>query len=174
MPETKRFYYFTPTRYALEDIKEQRVKVAEMGKANDPYEMLPAMWNDPIERMALLGLQKYISGKYKIVCLSETYKDPSLWGHYADRCQGICLGFDIEVHKEERSRIITKMEYVRDRKDMSYFGISFVDGKPEIIGDKVATLMHYKSHHWEHEKEWRMWFTDDRLQLVVRQSLITG
>ena len=72
MPETKRFYYFTPTRYALEDIKEQRVKVAEMGKANDPYEMLPAMWNDPIERMALLGLQKYISGKYKIVCLSET------------------------------------------------------------------------------------------------------
>ena len=49
MPETKLFYYFTPAKYALEGVKNHRLKVAELDKANDPYELLPVRCNNEIE-----------------------------------------------------------------------------------------------------------------------------
>ena len=40
MPKTKRLYYFTCTKYALEDIQKHRVKASELDNANDIFESL--------------------------------------------------------------------------------------------------------------------------------------
>ena len=90
MPKTKRFYYFTPTKYALEGVKNRRLKVAELDKANDPFEFLPVRCDKEAEE-TFQTLKQSISDEIKMVCLSKTYKNPSLWGHYAENCKGICL-----------------------------------------------------------------------------------
>ena len=165
MPETKRFYYFTPANYALESIKNQRLKAAELDKANDPYEMLPIMWDEDKEEKLLIEIRKLMSRDFKMICMSEKYGDPSLWGHYADKCRGVALGFDIEVHEDERKRHIREIKYVEKRMDMSDFDLSYTDGRLEVTGNRVASLLHFKSYHWEHEKEWRMWNAADDLEL---------
>ena len=53
MPATERFYYFTPTKYALEGVKNRRLKVAELEKANDPFEFLPVRCNKEAEEAIL-------------------------------------------------------------------------------------------------------------------------
>ena len=58
MPETERFYYFTPANYALEGIKNQRLKAAELDKANDPYEMLPIIWTKDKEGKFLINIRE--------------------------------------------------------------------------------------------------------------------
>ena len=40
MPKTKRLYYLTCTKYALEDIQKHRVKASELDNTNDIFESL--------------------------------------------------------------------------------------------------------------------------------------
>ena len=154
MPKKKRFYYFTPTKYALESIKNRRLKAAEMDKANDPYEFLSLKWNNTNDAETFIGFMLDLAEDLKMICLSETYRDVSLWGHYADRCRGICLGFDIDSHEDKEKSIISKIRYVRNRMDMSKFGFHYVDGVLKNTDNKAHNLRHYKSYHWKHEKEW--------------------
>ena len=46
MAQPELLYYFTHTKYALEGVKNRRLKVAELDKANDPYELLPFRWEE--------------------------------------------------------------------------------------------------------------------------------
>ena len=165
MPETKPFYYFAPTKYALEGVKNHRLKAAELDKANDPYELLPVRCNNEIEDTLCKQLKQSISDGFKMICLSETYKNPSLWGHYADNCMGVCLGFDVEVHEDKDRRRITKMEYIKDKRDVSKFGFNFVNGELSLARNKKNKIHNYKSHYWKHEEEWRIWEFETNLKL---------
>ena len=165
MPATERFYYFTPTKYALEGVKNRRLKVAELEKANDPFEFLPVRCNKETEEAIFRALKQSISDDMKMICLSKTYKNPSLWGHYADNCKGICLGFDIEIHEDKEKNHISKIIYVEDKLDMSAFGFNYVDDVLKYTEEKIHNVRHYKSHHWKHEEEWRIWEAEKNLKL---------
>ena len=165
MPKTKRFYYFTPTKYALEAVKNRRLKVAELDKANDPYEILPARWNSNDEDKAFQDMKNKIAARLKMVCLSKTYKNPSLWGHYADKCKGICLGFDIKTYGDDSKDIISRIKYKKYRMDMNKFGLQYIDGEFNMNEDESDSILRYKSHHWKHEKEWRIWVIEEYLEL---------
>ena len=154
MPETRRLYHFTPTKYALEAVKNGRLKAAELDKANDPYELLPFRRDDFPTEMSLYFQSRYAE-KMKIVCFSETDRDPSLWGHYADNCRGICLGFDIEPNFMQK--MFYKIKYIPDRLDIEKPVISELVKEDTDKGYYDIRL--YKSHHWKHENEWRMYIT---------------
>ena len=49
MAQPELLYYFTPTKYALESVQNRRLKVAELDKTNDPYEMLPIRWHEGLK-----------------------------------------------------------------------------------------------------------------------------
>ena len=171
MTEPERLYYFTPTKYALEGVKNRRLKVAEMDKANDPFELLPFGFGEDFKSAELEKLSKDIQRAYskelKIICFSETYKDPSLWGHYADKCRGVCLAFDIvELAKDMFGRII----YVEDRMDEKQFGF-FSSTKEDKNEDESYDMRIYKSHHWKHESEWRLWLPESHLDLDPTSGL---
>ena len=163
--QTKRFYYFTPTKYALENLENRRLKAAELDKANDPFEFLPVRCRNEEETHVFETLKGGVSQDMKMICLSETYKNPSLWGHYADNCRGIALGFDIEVHEEARNRVISEIKYINEKLDISEFGFYYNDGALKSTGKKAGKIRHYKSWHWKHEKEWRIWEAEDKLEL---------
>ena len=143
MPETKQFYYFTSTKYALEAVKDRQLKAAELDKTNDPYELFGFRLDSLIsnehkisneEKLALAeemadDFKNDVSKIMKMVCLSKTYKEPSLWGHYADRCKGVCLGFDINVYGDPEKDIIEEVNYGKDREGLNYFGWYLSDGR---------------------------------------------
>ena len=170
MTEPGRLYYFTPTKYALEGVKNCRLKVAELDKANDPFEGLPFRWDEGLTEDKLDKIfsefQSNISKHVKIICFSETYKEPLLWGQYADNCKGICLGFDI-ISKPVKD-LCSKVEYTKHKMDKKKFGFS--DSKKEDDDNFIEFLLH-KSHHWKHEKEWRMWLPENLLDLDATTGL---
>ena len=152
-------------------MKNRRLKAAELDKANDPFELLPLQWNNDEENNAFQDLKVEASARLKIICLSRTYKDPSLWGHYADKSRGVCLGFDIEIHKEESKDIISKLEYVEHRMDMNFLGLELDNGKIKGTTGQSHRILTYKSRHWRHEKEWRIWVVEDQLELDSETGL---
>jgi hypothetical protein len=168
MAQPELLYYFTPTKYALESVQNRRLKVAELDKTNDPYEMLPIRCHEGLTGAELeesfSKLQSKLSKHLKMICFSETYKNPALWGHYADNCKGICLGFEIvfDVLKE----MLFKIEYVKDKMDPNLFGLG--DSTKE---DEDIDFLRYKSHHWEHEGEWRIWLPERLLDLDATTGL---
>ena len=171
MPETNRFYYFSPTKYALEAVKNHRLKIAELDKTNDPYELLPIRWDNADDDKSFQDTVKNEAAtQLKMVCLSKTYNNPSLWGHYADKCRGICLGFDIDTDGHMK-KFIYKVKYKKNRIGQENFGLQYVNG--ELMRAKgmseehlaVNEILRYKSHHWKHEKEWRIWITENDSKL---------
>ncbi len=166
MPETKRLYYFTPTKYGLKAVKHLRLKTAELDKVNDPYELLPFQPKNNISDEAFQRIKNNLSKTIKIVCLSKTYHNPSLWGHYADKGKGICLGFDIK--KDNSEILLEKIKYTKDKLTTS-FGDSWVDGELSIDDinnhNFYKDMRRHKSHHWKHEKEWRTWTVAKDLEL---------
>ena len=161
MPETKRLHHFTLTKYALEAVKNGRLKAAELDKANDPYELLPFRRDDFSTEMSL-DFQSLYAKEIKFVCFSETDREPSLWGHYADKCRGICLGFDIEPNFMQK--MFYKIKYIQDRLDIEKPVISELTKEDTNKGYHDIRL--YKSHHWQHENEWRMYISKDSEELL--------
>ena len=121
MPETVRLYHFMRVEHALQAIERRRLKIAELDKVNDPFECLAIALNSRKDEEFFLSYQRDIAKEYGVVCFSETCQDPSLWGHYADRFRGICLGFDTAFHGDDEEDLIGKVNYVQKRIDTGKF-----------------------------------------------------
>ena len=168
MAQPELLYYFTSTKYALESVQNRQLKVAELDKTNDPYELLPIRGKEGLTEATVdelfSNLQSNLAKKIKMICFSETYKDPALWGHYADKCKGVCLGFEIVF--ESFKDMLHEVEYVKDKKDYN----QFVFGDSTEEGESTDFLR-FKSHQWEHEEEWRILLTEDFLELDATTGL---
>lgn len=149
-----------PARYALQAVEKRRLKVTDLDDTNDAFEYLPMRFNHP-EDESFSELRSWVAEGIGLVCFSNAFCDPSLWGHYADRYKGICLGFDIipYTYDEQISNRARQVTYVQDRVDIREFDTQFVDGRLDIRNldlPKVIKILTFKSRHWEYEKEWRI------------------
>ena len=193
MPETKQLYHFLPAKFAIEAIEKRRLKAADLDQANDPFESLVVAFNSREQEYIFLDYRKVVLGRYGMVCFSQSYQDPLLWGHYADSLKGICLGFYAVLYNDDTRDVIKKVKYVPQRIDARAFNIlmSWIAGNRDpLLLDKVQSqikaLMHTKSWNWEYESEWRSWirkeyqdpvsnlffFTLDNIRLKLREILI--
>ena len=177
MPETKCLYHFTKANYALQAIEERRLKIANLDKANDPYEVLAiALPGRELEK-GFLKLQKTIADKYGVVCFSETYKNPALWGHYADKYEGICLGYNVTLTDEFRKvsyeprrlpmeKFTDLVRLLQNDVESRRFVEKFYNNSFQRARDQLLDLLHTKSYDWKYEEEWRAWarkeFNDDK------------
>lgn len=99
----KRLYHFTAAKYAFEDMRKRRLKIAQLDDLNDPFEFQSVNLCDPIHWQAFYGIEKAgsigylaeISRRFGVLCFSENKADLLQWAHYADRHKGLCLGFDV-------------------------------------------------------------------------------
>ena len=163
MTEAKKLYYFTSAKYALEAIKYRHLKIAELDKVNDPYETLAVAFDDRKEESDVLAARKGIASVWGVVCFSEIWNDPLLWGHYGDKGQGICLGFDVD--KGISANVIYNPERINNDM-MSELYDSFSTGKLKRNDDntldsnfktQLGLLFLTKSERWNYEKECRVW-----------------
>ena len=142
-----RVYKFLEEKWALDDIREHRIKISEIHDLNDPFELLAYDLSDADHRRALLRARDQIN-KRGVLCFSRLWSSPLLWAHYADTHRGICLGFDV-AHSQER-----------------LIGVNYVEARlpfPEEFDEQVARQwLRTKSVDWGYEKEVRVFASRDQ------------
>jgi hypothetical protein len=143
-----RLYHFLSQKHALEALRNKRIKVSIINKLNDPFEFLPRFLNS--NRETLEGLFREWKDKTAktqgIICFSKRWINPLLWSHYADKHNGIALGFDISEN------LLYKVKYRKERLLCRWDGIP----QDKKLGESfMKKLIKTKFSSWEYEEEFR-------------------
>lgn len=134
-------YHFINAQYGLEGIQKRRLKISRLMELNDPFEFLGVDLSDREFRKALKKTKIDISKSRGILCFSESWRNPVLWGHYADKHKGLCLGF--EVPRPD----LGKVKYQDSRLPLP----------KEIDETFMQHLLFTKFKHWDYEQEYRVY-----------------
>jgi hypothetical protein len=108
---------------------------------NDPFEFLGVDLSDREFRKAMKKTKAQISKTKGLLCFSKSWKNPVVWGHYADKHRGICLGFEVS------GDILQKVNYVKERLP-----------RPAVLDEEfMKKVLFTKFDHWQYEQEYRMY-----------------
>ncbi len=141
------FYHFLSSTHAIHDLERKMIRISTLDTLNDPFELMPYLrYKDPKKRKRYHNIRKEISKKYGLLCFSQSWNEPLLWGHYADKHKGIAIGF--EILKDE----ILKVDYNPDpiRKQFELTNDSKINEKLFLGLAKV------KYQEWHYENEYRI------------------
>ena len=147
-----RVYYLSSAEYALSNIALRRVKISRFTELNDPFEFLALDLSDQEHRSALRATKTEINKTKGLICFSKSWKNPVLWGHYADKHRGIALGFDAPKDK------LKKVFYAQKPSKMVFVEI---DGKVQVHPAVVERLIATKFADWKYEDETRLFVALD-------------
>jgi hypothetical protein len=136
-----RVYKFLSAHFGLKSLKEKRLKISTLDDLNDPFELIPYNLSNHKQRWALRATRDHLTHDSGMLCFSATWRDPVLWAHYAEKHQGLCLGFEIPDGDEH----FRKIEYVSRRMPFPK--------KPTRIDSEFMLFTKYDS--WEYEEEVR-------------------
>lgn len=147
--ETLRLYHFTTTQYGLEAIRDNKLKIARINDANDPFELM-GLALSRADRQVWRNWKTAISKQHGFICLSENWHHPMLWGHYADKHKGLCLGFDVADH------LATEVKYAPERLTLADLNCSSL---VDLQSQQMKELLFLKFSAWTYENEFRI-FTE--------------
>ncbi len=162
-----RVFHFLNEKFGLEDLAERRLKIARIMELNDSFEFLGVDLSDRAFRRAIKATKETLSKTRGLLCFSKNWQNPVLWGHYADKHRGICLGFDMPKIPP------TKVDYVATRFP-----------KPQNLDEAfMKKLLFTKFDPWEYEEEYRayvsldeeiegLFYVDFSDSLVLRQVIV--
>jgi hypothetical protein len=141
-----RVYKFIDAQYGLKSLVEKRLKISRFDDLNDPFELIPYNLKNRQHRWALKATRSQLGQNNGMLCFSSTWRDPVLWAHYAEKHQGLCIGFELPKRRYER------VQYVATRLPFpKFFAMEDI---------QVARVILYtKFDSWQYEKEVRV-FTD--------------
>src|ERR1017187_1787758 len=134
-------YYFTTAEYGLKGIRERRLKIARIRELNDPFELLAPELSDKKKRAGLKKWKENQDRQYGLLCFCRSWHNPVLWGHYAEKHKGICLGFEVQPNKLKRVRYVTTRAPWPDQLDEAF------------TSDLIST----KFVRWSYEEEYRLY-----------------
>src|ERR1051325_180704 len=92
----RRVYHLTSQEHAISSISLCRLKVARFSEVNDPFELLALNSRKQAIRQWGKSFKQESNKKTGLLCFSANWRNPVLWSHYANKHQGICLGFDLK------------------------------------------------------------------------------
>lgn len=140
------YYHFLSSKNAIHDLERKMIRVSQIDTLNDPFELLPYLGQtDSQERNIYYNIRKVVSKEIGLLCFSQCWNEPLLWGHYADKHKGIALGFKILGYT------ILKVDYRMERVKLRL--------KNRVSLDKqhfLDILTKIKYQNWSYEKEYRI------------------
>lgn len=139
-----RLYYMTGARWGASDLQNNHLKVSLFEETNDPFELLSANLGEKDARRYYKVLQREMSKRWGLLCFSDTWQNPLMWAHYADKHRGLCLGFDVK----EARKVVYKPDRLIHAIDRTRSG---VESNIELIDAALTT----KFADWSYEREWR-------------------
>lgn len=146
-------YHFTSAEHGISNIANKRIKVAELDKLNDPFELMAVDGKNKSHRQAFKDMKKELAETKGITCFSKSWGNPVQWAHYGDRFRGVALGFEIP------DEIAIPVEYVKERILLELDK----ENRPRIDEKIIKKILATKYIHWSYEKEIRAFtaFTEE-------------
>ena len=142
-----RVYYLTGAAFALSNLALRRIKISRFSDLNDPFELLAVNLADKDHREAFRTMKDQINADKGLICLSESWSNPLLWGHYAERHTGIALGLEIP------EKLLAPVIYATKPLTIP---IDKRTGTPKPSETLVNQLLRTKFADWKYEKEMRL------------------
>jgi len=146
MERTIRVYKFYPAKWALEAIKNQRLKVSPVDELNDPFEYLSVDVGQRDVRAWMQKLRNLIVGGNGVISFSREWNEPLMWAHYADSHKGVALGFDIPRY------LLFEIDYIKSRLKPT---LNIDQSEPEMK-KLLDMILRSKHKNWEYEGEFRL------------------
>lgn len=140
-----RVFHFLNHEFGLKDLRERRLKIARIMELNDPFEFLGVELSDRSYRKSLHEVKLQLSKDNGLLCFTKGWQNPVLWGHYADKHRGLCLGFDMP------DEYLEQVSYVNSR----------FQWPPYLDESFVKQLLFTKFAHWSYEDEYRSYLSLD-------------
>jgi hypothetical protein len=150
MEKIRRLYYLTGAMTGITCIAMQRLKVSRFKELNDPFELMGVNVNNTAARKAFKATRDELNKTKGLICFTQDWKSPLIWGHYADKHAGIALGFDIP------SKFLTDVTYAT-----RLFTLQLDPRTKKPVQGTVDLLMATKFADWSYEKECRMFVNLD-------------
>jgi hypothetical protein len=152
-----RLYHFLSQKYALEALRNKRIKVSTIDKLNDPFEFHAGFLNPNPEIENIFSRWKAKTLKEQgILCFSKGWHNPLLWSHYAEKHTGFALGFELP------DNVAIKVKYTEDRP--LYPSDKVLEGAKHNK-DFLVELVRTKSLSWAYEEEVRVGYALSTLDL---------
>lgn len=145
-----KLYHFLSEKWALEALEKQTIRVSKYDDLNDPFELLAMSLEDKVSRSVMQENKKKVNDVLRILCLSEGWKNPLLWGHYADKHRGIAL--ELEVPSTSAQPIT----YEPDRSSLDLHAL--MDQRDEKAKIEMFKMYTTKFSDWSYEEEYRVQF----------------
>jgi hypothetical protein len=139
-------YYFTSELFGLQAIRDRRIKLARIHELNDPFEFLGFELRSNVDRSVMTDWKSRMNERYGLMCMSRGWQQPLLWGHYADKHKGICLGFEVPENDK-----FAKIEYVKGRLQWP----TESGRRVRLTQDHMRRIIFSKFEDWRYEQEWR-------------------
>lgn len=144
-------YHFIKAEYGITALRSRRLKVARIHNLNDPFEFLAPDLSSTEARRAFLKLKDLHNRHYGLLCFSRSWRNPVMWSHYAEKHQGLCLGFDIPFQEA------LSVEYCDERLPLE----PLFSGELEDRLKAMKTMLAAKFSHWSYEQEVRLFVNLD-------------
>lgn len=141
-----RLYYFTGENFALSNLALRRLKVSRFQDLNDPFELLAVDIGEREQRAPIRAARDRLNEAKGLICFCRSWQNPLLWGHYAEKHTGICLGFDVEDSRVEP--VIYASLPMKIRNDPK-------TGEPKLTASNINRLQRTKFKDWKYEDEMR-------------------
>lgn len=148
-----RVFHFIDSVHGIENLKKRHLKISEIDKLNDPFEFLGVASKDKDVRKLYRKLKLGLSQQMGVICFSDTWKNPVLWSHYADRHRGLCLAFDAPNSDE-----LFQVEYRSTRLEPNLTVMNSVNAEST---EHIKQIVTTKFDHWSYEGEHRLVATLD-------------
>lgn len=165
-----RAFHLLPAKWGLTAIRNKRIKIARFNDLNDPFELFGANLRDKAARVAFRRWKSQISELYGLLCFSKSWGSPLLWSHYAQKHNGICLGFDLPDEK------VVTVTYQATRIEFN---------EADLTVESIESFLSTKYSEWNYEKEVRIvtelaevyqidknYYADFNEDLVLREVVV--
>lgn len=145
MDKVRRVYYLTGAMAGIACIAMQRVKVSRFNDLNDPFELMGVNVGDLVVRKAFKETRNKLNESKGLICFTNNWKNPLMWGHYADKHHGMALGFDIP------SEMLVDVTY-----ESHLFNLKLDRKTKKPNQGTVDMLISTKFADWSYENECRL------------------
>ena len=189
---TERLYHYTPFDSAIKILQGRTLlfgRLKDMNDINELYRPMVPNFNPDLPRENFERLYNNLKkeiGKYQQISLTvddfqKGFNIPAMWGHYADKGNGVCLVFDKNKfikslgNGQKRHILFDGVSYT-DEFSSTVFCQAKTDGSIVTLNDEEEKEYFFrKTKDWRYEQEFRVLVKTDsesREKLDFQDSLL--
>lgn len=172
-------FHFTNFESALKIIATHSLKFGDFNNMNDIAEVKRDLLGDISESMIEEEMRKYKSISMTLDTPERGFFINPLWGHYAQKGNGVCLMFDkdklINQYQRQFGNDIEPrpINYLEDSHHLTVINGKTQSEVENDIMNKIDVLFFTKSSDWSYEQEFRFLLKDKDLNLnFCKDSLV--